>query len=83
MSDHVDSMLADTFASSKPHLEPVPLTAVELTDRFWAPRLRINGDVTLPTQYRLLERTERNDNFRAASGKNQRNTGDQGWTGLC
>ena len=39
-------------------------------ERFWAPRLRINRDVTLPTQYRLLEGTGRIDNFRAAMGVN-------------
>ena len=39
------------------------LTAVKLTDSFWAPRLRINRDVTLPTQYQLLEETGRIDNM--------------------
>jgi hypothetical protein len=49
----------------------VPRSAVKLTDSFWAPRLRINRDVTLPTQYKLLEETGRIDNFRAVAGKNQ------------
>jgi len=46
----------------------VPLTAVTLTDEFWAPRRRINREVTLPSQYRLLEETGRIDNFRGAAG---------------
>jgi hypothetical protein len=48
----------------------VPISAVKLADGFWAPRLRINRDVTLPTQYQLLEGTGRIDNFRAVAGKN-------------
>jgi len=50
-------------------LRPLPLTAVTLTDAFWAPRLRINREVTLPSQYRQLEETGRVDNFRRAAGK--------------
>jgi DUF1680 family protein len=47
------------------------LTAVALSDSFWAPRLRLNREVTLPAQYRLLEETGRLDNFRRAAGKRQ------------
>jgi DUF1680 family protein len=42
---------------------------VQVQDDFWAPRRRINREVTLPTQYRLLEETGRFDNFRRAAGK--------------
>jgi hypothetical protein len=52
-------------------LRPVPVSAVRLTDQFWAPRLRLNREVTLPTQYRLLEETGRLDNFRRVAGKSQ------------
>jgi len=45
------------------------LTAVELTDAFWAPRRRVNREVTLFSQYRLGEETGRIDNFRRAAGK--------------
>ena len=48
-------------------LKPVPLTAVTLTDEFWAPRLRINWEVTFPSQNRLLEVTGRIDNFRGVA----------------
>ena len=64
------STVVDTSTSPSARLKPVPLTAVKLTDSFWAPRLRTNRDVTLPTQYQLLEETGRIDNFRAAAGKN-------------
>jgi hypothetical protein len=49
-------------------LRPVPLTAVQLTDTFWAPRRRLNREVTLPSQYRHCEETGRIDNFRRAAG---------------
>ena len=69
MSDHISSVVVDTTMSQHARLKPVPLTAVKLTDSFWAPRLRTNRGVTLPTQYQLLEETGRIDNFRAAAGK--------------
>jgi len=47
----------------------VPLAAVTLADGFWAPRRRVNREVTLPSQYRLLEETGRIDNFRRAAGR--------------
>jgi len=47
----------------------VPLTAVSLDDDFWAPRLHLNREVTLPLQYRYLEETGRLDNFRRAAGQ--------------
>jgi len=70
MSDNISSVVVDTSASPNARLRPVPLTAVKLTDNFWSPRLRVNRDVTVPTQYQLLEETGRIDNFRAAAGKN-------------
>ena len=47
------------------------MSAVRLSDQFWAPRLRLNREVTLPTQYRLLEETGRLENFRRVAGKSQ------------
>jgi len=60
----VPTIVVDTSHSPHDRLKPVPLTAVTLTDQFWAPRLRINREVTIPSQYRLLEETGRLDNFR-------------------
>lgn len=50
---------------------PLPLQAVRLNDRFWAPRLQTNRSVTLPSQIQQCEETGRIDNFRRASGKKQ------------
>src|SRR5690242_15409396 len=63
--------VVDTTRSPYCRLRPVPLTAVQLTDEFWAPRLRINREVTLPGQYEQCEQTGRIDNFRRAAGKKQ------------
>ena len=70
MSDHSPGTVVDTSTSSNARFKSIPLTAVNLTDSFWAPRLRINRDVTLPTQVQLLEGTGRIDSFQAAAGKN-------------
>ena len=64
MSDRSPGGIVETPPSPYARLKPVPRTAVILTGRFWAPRLRINRDVTLPTQVQLLEGTGRIDNLR-------------------
>ncbi len=63
------SIIVDTSNSPYARLRPVPLTAVRLADTFWLPRLRLNRQVTLSSQYRQLEQTGRVDNFRRAAGK--------------
>ncbi|MFZ6029941.1 MAG: glycoside hydrolase family 127 protein [Chloroflexota bacterium] len=45
---------------------PLPFTAVSITDAFWAPRLRVNREKTLPIEYRQLKETGRIDAFRLA-----------------
>lgn len=50
-------------------LNPIPLDSVKLTDNFWAKRIKIMEEVTLPLQYEIMEETHRIDNFRRASGK--------------
>ena len=69
MSDATRIVVVDTAHSPYARLKPVPLDAVTLADDFWAPRMRINQQVTLPGQYRHLEDTARLDNFRIAAGK--------------
>ena len=54
MSDNILSVGVDTFSSPNAGLKPVPLTAVNLTDSFWAPRLHTNRDATL-TEVSMLE----------------------------
>jgi uncharacterized protein len=61
-------VIVDTSYSPHARLRPVPLTAVALTDDFWAPRRAINRSVTIPSQYQLCEETGRIDNFRRAAG---------------
>ena len=48
---------------------PVPIGAVRFTDEFLAPRLRINRDVTIPSQFQHLEDTNRFRNFRRLAGE--------------
>jgi uncharacterized protein len=48
-------------------IRPVPFTAVRVTDRFWAPRIRKNHDVTIPIAIGHCYRTGRVDNFLAAA----------------
>ena len=49
-------------------LKPVPVSAVSFSGDFWGPRLRRNVEVTLPSQYALLESTGRLNNFRRVAG---------------
>jgi hypothetical protein len=44
-------------------VQPVPFTAVKLTDQFWAPRIEINRTATVPVAFEQCERTNRVDLF--------------------
>ena len=61
--------VVDTTASPHAQLCPVALGSVTLSDTFWTPRRRVNREVTLPSQFRHLEETDRLNNFRRAAGK--------------
>jgi DUF1680 family protein len=50
-------------------IQPVPLTSVRLTDRFWAPKSETNRTVTIPHIMHENEITGRLDNFLKAAGK--------------
>ncbi len=63
------AVVVDTSQSGNARLRPLPLDAVALADDFWAARLRVNREVTLPTQHQYCEDTGRIDNFRRAAGK--------------
>lgn len=52
-------------------IRPVPFTAVHLTDRFWAPRIRQNHDVTIPISLYQSSITGRIENFKVAGGIDQ------------
>jgi uncharacterized protein len=47
-------------------IHPVPFTKVRLCDNFWAPRLKINKEVTIPVAFKQSEKTGRIDNFKIA-----------------
>ena len=68
-------VIVDTSKSPYAKLKPVPVSSVKLTDKFWAPRLKMLREVTLPSQYEILEKTGRIENFRVAARK----TGKISW----
>lgn len=49
-------------------IQPVSFTSVKLADDFWAPRIRINQDVTIPIALKHCYSTGRVDNFKKAGG---------------
>jgi DUF1680 family protein len=49
----------------------VPITAVKVTDSFWAPRLETNRTVTIPFALEQSESTGRIKNFEIAGGQSQ------------
>ena len=59
----------DLSRSAAALLKPVPVSAVSLSGSFWGPRLQRNVEVTLPSQYALLESTGRLNNFRRVAGQ--------------
>jgi DUF1680 family protein len=69
MKARSSTFVVDTSRSPYAKLRPVTVESVHLEDDFWAPRLRILQEVTLPSQFQLLEETDRIFNFRRASGK--------------
>ncbi len=49
-------------------IRPVAFTQVKFTDNFWAPRIHINQDVTIPIALKQCYITGRVDNFKKAGG---------------
>ncbi len=50
-------------------IQPVAFTQVQVTDNFWAPKIRVNADVTIPYTLEQCRKTGRVDNFLIAAGK--------------
>ena len=50
-------------------IEPVSFTSVDLTDHFWAPKIKINHDVTIPIAIEQSIISGRVKNFEIAGGK--------------
>jgi uncharacterized protein len=64
-----DNAVIDLSGSAAARMKPVPLSAVQIEDTFWRPRLDANRDITIPSQLEHCEKTGRIDNFRRAAGK--------------
>ena len=65
------NVLAPAAISAEPahrQLTAVPFTAVKLRDVFWAPRLQVNREKSLPHNFKWCEETGRFSNFSKAAG---------------
>lgn len=49
-------------------IQPVAFTQVQVTDQFWAPKIRTNAEVTIPYTLEQCRKTGRIDNFLRAAG---------------
>ena len=58
-----------SFQSADYPIQPVPFTAVKLTDNFWAPRIKKNASITIPIAFGYCESTGRVKNFEIAAGR--------------
>lgn len=61
--------VVDTSRSPYARLRPVSLTNVRFERGLLAERMRINREITIPSQFEKMEESGRIDNFRRASGK--------------
>ena len=50
-------------------IQPVAFTQVHITDNFWAPKMKVNADVTIPYTLEQCRKNGRIDNFLMAAGK--------------
>lgn len=50
-------------------IQPVAFTQVKVDDNFWAPKIKVNADVTIPYTLEQCRKTGRVDNFLRAAGK--------------
>jgi DUF1680 family protein len=69
MTKPTQAVIIETSHSPYGQLKPVPLTNINLNDGFWHTKSLTNQNTTIPSQYALLEKTGRLDNFRRVSGE--------------
>lgn len=50
-------------------IQPVAFTQVQVNDGFWAPKIKVNAEVTIPYTLEQCRNTGRIDNFLRAAGK--------------
>ncbi len=64
------SVAAVSYAAGRPQtaISELPFTRVQLSDRFWAPRIEVNRSVSIPSALRECEQNGRFDNFALAAG---------------
>jgi uncharacterized protein len=65
------ALMASSGCSKKSEgypITPVPFTSVKVADDFWAPRIRLNHEVTIPIAFGYCESTGRVKNFEIAAG---------------
>jgi DUF1680 family protein len=59
----------DAMAQRDYPIQPVAFTQVKVNDNFWAPKIKVNADVTIPYTLEQCRKTGRVDNFLRAAGK--------------
>ncbi len=69
VTNRQQSFVVDTSKSPHARLRPVPVGAVSIEDMFWAPRMRVNREATIPSQYQQLWETGRFHNFLRVTGQ--------------
>ncbi len=64
------SLTSLTLAQINPDypIKPVPAKNIQITDKFWAPKIETNHKVTIPHVLEMCEETGRIDNFSIAAG---------------
>jgi uncharacterized protein len=62
-------VVVDFASTAFARIKPVAVTAVTLSGAFWGPRFATNIEQTLPSQWDLLESTNRLNNFRRVVGE--------------
>lgn len=62
--------VTESFAQAKNDypIQPVAFTQVHVSDNFWAPKIKVNADVTIPYTLEQCKKTGRIDNFLRAAG---------------
>ncbi len=65
----MNSPIIDLSSSPQALMQPVPVTAVKLHDKFWQPRREINARRTIFSQIKQCRETGRLENFVRAAGK--------------
>src|SRR5438105_1595995 len=66
-------------SSATQAFEPVPFSQVTIEDTFWAPRLQINWERTIPHIYQMCKDTGRIDAYRLVWKPGMENAPHQFW----